>query len=274
MNNWEYNNELGIFLKINDNSISYPSEGNNDSFDLENNSPWFIQRNDLINFYINKYRPNGDFLDIGAGNGFQAQSIINNDYPYKVICCEPGLSGCINAKKREIKYVYNGFFQDFPFEKFEIKAIGLFDVIEHIEDDIKFLNEIYEKVSVGTFIFVNVPAMMHLFSETDEFAGHFRRYNKKDIKRIVNNTYFKLVDHTYFFNFYYFPLLILRVIPYYFGFKKGFESIREKEKIYLREQKFSFIDSLSYFFHKVNLKKLTRNKKINWGTSLFIVLKK
>jgi hypothetical protein len=58
--------------------------------------------------------------------------------------------------------------------------IGLFDVIEHIEDDIKFLNEIYEKVSVGTFIFVNVPAMMHLFSETDEFAGHFRRYNKKD----------------------------------------------------------------------------------------------
>ena len=54
MNNWDYNNELGIFFKINDNSISYPSEGNDDLFNLENNSPWFIQRNDLINFYINK----------------------------------------------------------------------------------------------------------------------------------------------------------------------------------------------------------------------------
>ena len=185
MNKWVFDLKDGIYkTNLDQQIISYPDTGNQDSFEIENNSPWFLQRNDLINFFVNKYDPEGDFLDIGSGNGFQSKSLTDNGYKYKVICCEPGYKGCLNSSIKGVKYIYNGFFQDFPFDDYNIKAIGLFDVIEHIEDDEDFLNTLYEKVPNEAMIFINVPAMKHLYSETDEFAGQFRRYNKNDLQRI------------------------------------------------------------------------------------------
>jgi SAM-dependent methyltransferase len=274
MNSWEYDSESKIFFYKNaEKGISYPDSGNDDSFEVENHSQWFIQRNDLINFFIKKIKPHGDFLDVGSGNGFQSLSILEAGYSGNVICCEPGIAGCLNSKKRNIEYVYNGFFQDFPFEQYDIKAVGLFDVIEHIEDDIFFLNTLYNKLSNETYIFINVPGLKHLFSETDIFAGHYRRYNQNDIKRIIKNTGFTLVDSTYFFNFYYFPLLFIRAIPYLLGFKKGNISIRKNENAYLKNQNF-YLNKFSSLFHKMNLYLLKKGYKIRFGTSLFFVLKK
>ena len=273
MNKWVFDLKDGIYkTNLDQQIISYPDTGNQDSFEIENNSPWFLQRNDLINFFVNKYDPEGDFLDIGSGNGFQSKSLTDNGYKYKVICCEPGYKGCLNSSIKGVKYIYNGFFQDFPFDDYNIKAIGLFDVIEHIEDDEDFLNTLYEKVPNEAMIFINVPAMKHLYSETDEFAGHFRRYNKKDLQRICKNTKFKLINYTFFFNFYYIPLLILRTIPYILGIKKGFDKIRENENNYLKKQN-SLVDKISFYFHSTNLRKL-KNGRINFGTSIFFVLKK
>lgn len=271
---WIFDQKDKIYkFNIGSELISYPDTGNQDSFEIENNSQWFLQRNDLINFFVKKYNPTGDFLDIGSGNGFQSKSLIDNNYKYKVICCEPGYIGCWNSSKRGIKYIYNGFFQDFPFENFNIRAIGLFDVIEHIEDDELFLNNLYSKIPDETLVFINVPGMKHLFSETDNFAGHFRRYNTKDIKRIIKETNFQLIDYTFFFKFYYIPMLLLRVIPYIIGIRFGFNNIRKKEKEFLRSKK-NIIDSISDYFHQLNLNKISSGHRFSIGTSLFIVLKK
>ena len=152
-------------------------------------------------------------------------------------------------------------------------AIGLFDVIEHIEDDEDFLNTLYDKLPNEAMIFINVPAMKHLYSETDDFAGHFRRYNMKDLQRICKKTKFKLLNYTFFFNFYYIPLLFLRAIPYYLGIKKGFDKIRENENNYLKKGS-NILDFLSNYFHKKSIKRIKGNNKVNYGTSLFYILKK
>jgi len=59
---------------------------------------------------------------------------------------------------------------------------GLFDVIEHIEDDLKFLNQLYAKLESCSKVFIKVPDMKMLWSEIDEFAGLFRRHNNNDIE--------------------------------------------------------------------------------------------
>ena len=96
--------------------------------------------------------------------------------------------GCANAAYRGVENVYCCLFDELPVAAFNIGAIGLFDVIEHIEDDLSFLKDIAKHVPIGTKIYVTVPALKSLWSSEDEYGGHFRRYNRNDVKRILDNT--------------------------------------------------------------------------------------
>ncbi len=219
----------GIFISSNAIALSYPEEGNAVCFSWEQNSPWFKQRNELILAMIKRHSINGDFLDIGGGNGFQAKAMIDSGFQHKVILCEPGAAGCLNAKKRGLPLVYCGLFQDMPLEEYDIKGCGLFDVVEHIEDDVLFLNELYDKVPTGTKVFINVPAMKMLWSQADEIAGHYRRYNKKEVERLKQQVKFRFAEYGYYFSFYFLPMLLLRVIPYRLGIRKSHEKVMEDE---------------------------------------------
>lgn len=263
-----------IFQSGNDISkISYPEEGNSLSVDLEENGVWFKQRNDLISSLIKKNSFIGDFLDIGGGNGFQALGIKNSGIVGKVIFCEPGYNGCLNAKKRNIEFVYNGIFQDFPFQDYNIGAAGLFDVLEHIENDTSFLNELYNLLPKGAKLYITVPAMKLLWAEIDPLSGHFRRYNKKELKRLTAEVPFKLIDYGYYFNFYVLPMLLLRVIPFRFGIKKGWDNILKEEENNHKNDK-GFISKLMRNAHERSIKKILAGKKQRMGTSMYIVFEK
>jgi len=253
-------------------NISYPNEGNHDCFDLEENSLWFKQRNDLILTLIKKHHIEGNFLDIGGGNGFQAQAIIKSNYNGSVFICEPGYHGCLNAKKRGLDKVYNGMFQDFPFTENTIKAVGLFDVIEHIEDDVKFLNDLYDKLNENAYVIINVPALKCLWSDIDQFAGHFRRYNKTDIKRLSEKTKFEIIDHGYFFSQYVIPLLMLRVLPYRLRFNKPSKNLIQRETN--NHKATNQFNKVLNYIHRFQLRKVSNDKKILSGTSIYMVLKK
>tara|TARA_B110001452_G_scaffold198329_1_gene168299 strand:+ start:11146 stop:11424 length:279 start_codon:yes stop_codon:yes gene_type:complete len=83
------------------NIISYPSEGSNNSFTLENKSFWFKHRNLILEKIIKRFPINGDFADIGGGNGYQLMKIAEINQLNKNILIEPSEQGCNNAKKEE-----------------------------------------------------------------------------------------------------------------------------------------------------------------------------
>lgn len=271
MNNWQANN-LGIFEYGESSVVSYPEIGNDLCFAVENNSPWFNQRNELLLHFLKKHKITGDFLDIGGGNGYQSKALADSGHQGKVILCEPGVKGCLNAKKRGVELVYQGTFQQFPFNEYKIKNCGLFDVIEHIEDDITFLNDLYNKIEAGTRIFINVPALKMLWSETDEIVGHYRRYDLEDVTRLASLTKFNLVEYTFYFDFYYWILYFLRVIPYKFGYRQGRERLLLKEQKNLKPK--GVFDKYIGFMHKRSMQRLAKNNRIEKGTSLFIILEK
>jgi hypothetical protein len=271
--NWALDKN-GIFRNgVDLSKISYPDEGNVLSYDLEENGAWFKQRNDLILSLIKKYPFSNDFLDIGGGNGFQAKGIKKSGILGKVLLCEPGYNGCLFAKKREVEYVYNGVFQDFPFDEYKVGGVGLFDVVEHIENDSLFLNELYNLLPQGCKVYITVPAMKTLWSEIDPMVGHFRRYNKKEVERLVSEVKFKIIDSGYYFNFYVLPIFLLRVIPFRLGVRKGFDKTVEDEKNNHKSNK-GLISSLIEKLHIRSIKKLLQDKKQNMGTSMYIVFEK
>ena len=61
-----------------DETISYPDEGLNILADIEARSFWFNHRNAVISAVVRQYPPSGPIIDIGGGNGFVSQGLIQS----------------------------------------------------------------------------------------------------------------------------------------------------------------------------------------------------
>src|SRR5262249_50690451 len=102
-------------------------------------------------------------------------------------------------------------------------------VVEHIEDDHAFLSAVSRVLAPGGHFLVTVPAYRWLWSNEDDFAGHFRRYNLRGLRRSLEKAGLKWVYGTYIFGALTLPIFLLRVLPYRLGLAgKGGEN-PEKE---------------------------------------------
>jgi hypothetical protein len=67
----------GIYYAGSSEKVSYPDSGNDNCFEIEENSFWFHHRNNCIIEMIRNYPPtgNGPIFDVGGGNGFCRERI-------------------------------------------------------------------------------------------------------------------------------------------------------------------------------------------------------
>ena len=70
--------------------------------------------------------------------------------------------------------------------------VGLFDVVEHVEDDAGLLRLASRLASPGAWILVTVPADPRLWTNLDVYAGHFRRYRREDLERLFERAKLEL----------------------------------------------------------------------------------
>lgn len=63
--------------------------------------------------------------------------------------------------------------------------IALLDVLEHVQADVDSLVTIRAKLKPGGRILLTVPANRWMWSAHDTVHHHFRRYNGKDLKRVI-----------------------------------------------------------------------------------------
>ena len=73
---------------------------------------------------------------------------------------------------------------DLP-DKDRYEGLMLLDVIEHIEDPVAFVKFLKQTFPNVRHILVTVPACEDLWSNYDEFYGHFRRYSLKSLEAEV-----------------------------------------------------------------------------------------
>jgi SAM-dependent methyltransferase len=62
-----------------------------------------------------------------------------------------------------------------------------FEVLEHIQDDEEALRQWGEWLKPGGRLILSVPAHMHRWSASDEWAGHWRRYEKAGLVRLLKD---------------------------------------------------------------------------------------
>ncbi len=209
-------------------SVSYPAEGNDEAFLLEEASYWFRHRNFVIQSLVKNFPPDGFFFDVGGGNGYVTKGL--QDLGRPVVLVEPGAGGVKNARRRGVKNVVQSMWTAETVMSSSVAAVGLFDVVEHIEADFGFLKDVHQTLMLNGLVFITVPALHCLWSYEDVYAGHFRRYRLGELQRLLKKIGFKVEYSSYFFSMLPLPILALRSVPGFLGWRKApdTESIRKE----------------------------------------------
>ena len=199
--------------------ISYPADHNAACFLIENNSFWFNHRNRCITTAVRRFPPGGFILDVGGGNGYVARGLM--DAGYETVLLEPGADGAVNARRRrELPTVINATLDEARIRARSIPNIGLFDVLEHIEDDRTFVAQLFDIVQPGAFLYLTVPSFSWLWSMSDVDAMHYRRYTRESLGNVLAGR-FDVIYSTYLFQRLLPVSLLIRALPYALGLARS-----------------------------------------------------
>ncbi|MEM9399351.1 MAG: class I SAM-dependent methyltransferase [Verrucomicrobiota bacterium] len=250
-------------------NVSYPTDGNENVFQVEDHSFWFRHRNQVIENLVNEYSPGELIFDIGGGNGCVTKWL--QDKGIEAVLLEPGSDGVRNAANRGVEQIIHSTFEESDFDDGAIPAAGMFDVLEHIEKDKEALSMLYQKIQPGGRLFLTVPAFGALWSVEDDHAGHFRRYSLGQLREILEQSGFEVEYASYLFSFLIIPIWIFRSLPSHLGFRRNVKlETARKEHSSGR----GFINKLVNRLLKWELKKIRRKETILLGSSCLVVAKK
>lgn len=209
----------GLWVGPEPNAVSFPAGGHATCFALEDRSFWFRHRNRCIAALVDRFATEGRFLDVGGGNGFVAAELQRQGR--EVVLVEPGRDGAVTACARGVRTVICARLEDANLPHSAFAAAGLFDVLEHMEDEAASLALIQTLLRPGGRLLVTVPAYRWLFSVDDVAAGHFRRYTRSGLSRTLRASGFAILASGYFFS----PLppliLLKRTLPGRLGLIRG-----------------------------------------------------
>jgi SAM-dependent methyltransferase len=163
------------------------------------NSFWNRAREELFIWVIRKYFHGAEkFLEIGCGGGLMLSSIARGVRSLSVFGSEIFVEGLADIPSRlPGATVFQADARRMPFED-EFDIIGAFDVIEHIDEDQRVLDEMFRATKPGGGILVSVPHHPFLWSQRDEYLHHKRRYTRKGLLDRVKTAGFEVIRTTAF----------------------------------------------------------------------------
>jgi ubiquinone/menaquinone biosynthesis C-methylase UbiE len=141
--------------------------------ELENFDKAHVWRK-YIFFLIKKYLRN-EFLEVGAGIGSFTRNYKNK---FTNITLSEFDSDNLKQLKQKFMHYKNIKISGDLIQNINNKfnTIIYLNVLEHIKDDIKEVNDALKKLNTGGYMVILVPAHQKLYSKFDKAIGHHKRY--------------------------------------------------------------------------------------------------
>jgi SAM-dependent methyltransferase len=182
-------------------NVSYDRSHFSSLFPAEDGHFWFQARNHIIATLVKQldteYQSGYRFLEIGCGNGNVLRELEHVCSNGNVMGMDLFAEGLRFARQRVTAPLVQADIFALPFKtKFEM--IGLFDVLEHLQDDTHILSHLHTLLPAGGAVLITVPAYMSLWSYADRLANHKRRYTKRTLSDKLSENGFQVSYITYF----------------------------------------------------------------------------
>lgn len=153
-------------------------------------APGYLLRRDRI---LRMFRgfPQGSYLEVGCGAGallhelsqmgFSCTALETSDAAFE-------LASFINRDNQKVEFCKQ------PREEWSsaFDYVAAFEVLEHIEDDRLAIEQWAGWLKPGGRLLLSVPAHQKRWNASDVWAGHCRRYEKDQLKDLVEQTGFSI----------------------------------------------------------------------------------
>lgn len=100
--------------------------------------------------------------------------------------------------QKNISYETLDIQSNFSKVKSKFNTVFSVNVLEHIKDDEKALKNMYKLLNEKGRVVILVPAKKFAYKKLDKRLGHFRRYEKSELKEKIENAGFKVEQIEYF----------------------------------------------------------------------------
>lgn len=146
---------------------------------------------------IEKYKPDkGKLLDVGCAMGFFLEAAQERGWDIYGIDVSPAATSVV--KKQLDGRVFTGTLEEIPFPRHNLDVITMWDVIEHVSDPKKLLQQARILLKNDGVLVLTTPNSRSLWAKLmkDKWIGykdeHFFYFNRKNLKLLLEQTGFSI----------------------------------------------------------------------------------
>lgn len=184
-------------------------------FELERSHWWFTAREKIIHrqlelLFVSGRHSKGAvrILNVGCGTGRSTEYLSTFGEVISVdsdsFCCE------FTRNKTGIEIIHASA-DALPFADASFDLVCAFDVIEHIENDARAVQEMKRVCKTNGTILITTPAFMSQWSYHDVVNHHFRRYRMGELRKLFRQVPDGTEGFSSYFNCWLFlPVLLVR----------------------------------------------------------------
>lgn len=195
--------------------------------EVEGSHWWFVGRRAILESFLNKIvekvKPDTldpEILDVGCGTGANIEMLTQFGPTRGVDVSDDALEFC----RRKGLNVQKGLAEKLPFQNESFDIVTALDVIEHLDDDIAGLKEMFRVTKSGGYSLIFVPAFMWLWGVQDDISNHRIRYTKVQIVDRLKAADYEIERATYANWTFFAPILAGRVLMRLTGIKPESEN--------------------------------------------------
>jgi len=179
------------------------------TYQVENGHWWFAGRRaivfDQVRAVLNgSASPRSAVLDLGCGTG---RNLLELTQFGRAVGLDIEERALLWSRKRQLAELVRSTAEVLPFRDEAFHSVMALDLLEHLDDDVSGVREVWRVLRRGGHFFVFVPAYRWLWGPQDDVSHHRRRYTPPLLRSVLRSGGFA-VDRLTHANLLLLPLIL------------------------------------------------------------------